>query len=334
MGLLEAEAFTLSETEAVDEAESVATAADPFSELREEPDGGAAVGDADRSGLEPRTRGSAGASEDAVGRYLRDIGRYRLLTREDEIRLAKRVERRDMGAKKALIEANLRLVVHVAKRHTGRGLALLDLIQEGNLGLMRAAEKFDWRRGCKFSTYATWWIRQAIMRALADQSRTIRIPGHVLQRINRLARVRKRLGQTLEREPTAAEIGAEVGMSAKLVEETLALAQEPASLEAPAVSPDGDVELGELIEDRDSEGPLETVARTLRHAHLRAALARLPERERRIVELRFGLASEGPLTLEDIGSRLGLTRERIRQLESQTLWRLGHGRMAARMRLA
>jgi RNA polymerase primary sigma factor len=273
-------------------------------------------------------------SEDAVRQYLQDIGRFRLLTREDEVRLAKRVELSDMGAKNRLIEANLRLVVSIAKRFTGRGVTLLDLIQEGNLGLMRAVEKFDWRRGFKFSTYATWWIRQAILRAIAEQSRTIRIPVHMVDRINRLVRTRNALRQRLEREPTFEEIGAEVDLPGERVEEIFRMAQEPISLETPVGSDEGDAAFGDFIEDTEADAPLDAVAQRLRNDDLQTALESLPDRERRIIELRFGLATDGPLTLEDIGSRVGVTRERVRQIESRTLWRLGHCRTAPRLAAA
>jgi RNA polymerase primary sigma factor len=279
------------------------------------------------SGLEARQ--PQGGAEDAVRQYLGEIGRFRLLTREDEVRLARRVEQNDMSAKSALIEANLRLVVSIAKRYTGRGLTLLDLIQEGNLGLMRAVEKFDWRRGFKFSTYATWWIRQSVLRAIAEQSRTIRIPVHMVDRINRLARMRSELRQRLEREPTAEEIGAEAELDPERVEEILGLGQEPVSLESPVGSDDGDAAFGDFIEDTAAEPPLERVATVIRDHSLQEALESLPERERRIIELRFGLAPEGPMTLEDIGTQVGVTRERVRQIESRTLWKLGHSRSAA-----
>jgi RNA polymerase primary sigma factor len=271
-------------------------------------------------------------SEDAVRQYLQDIGRFRLLTREDEVRLAKRVELSDMGAKNRLIEANLRLVVSIAKRYTGRGVTLLDLIQEGNLGLMRAVEKFDWRRGFKFSTYATWWIRQAILRAIAEQSRTIRIPVHMVDRINRLVRTRNALRQRLEREPTFEEIGAEVDLPGERVEEIFRMAQEPISMDMPVGSDDG--AFGDFIEDTEADAPLDAVAQRLRNDDLQTALESLNDRERRIIELRFGLATEGPLTLEDIGCRVGVTRERVRQIESRTLWRLGHCRTAPRLATA
>ena len=244
-------------------------------------------------------------AEDAVRLYLRTIGRVPLLTREDEVRLAKRIEQNDMSAKNALIEANLRLVVSIAKRYTGRGLTLLDLIQEGNLGLIRAVEKFDWRRGFKFSTYATWWIRQAITRALADQSRTIRIPVHMVERMNRVARARRALIQKHNREPTPEEIGELVEMPAKKVEEILKLGQEPVSLEAPVGSDEGDASLGDFIEDAAGDRPLEIVANRIRDADLQKVLDSLPWRERRVIELRYGLGGEGPLTLEDIGQEVG-----------------------------
>jgi RNA polymerase primary sigma factor len=258
-------------------------------------------------------------AEDAVRLYLRSIGRVRLLTREDEVRLAKRVEQNDMSAKNALIEANLRLVVSIAKRYTGRGLTLLDLIQEGNLGLIRAVEKFDWRRGFKFSTYATWWIRQAITRALADQSRTIRIPVHMVERMNRVARAKRQLLQKNNREPSPEEIGVLVEMPPKKVEEILKLGQEPVSLEAPVGSEEGDAALGDFIADAAVDRPLEIVANRIRDADLHEVLDALPWRERRVIELRYGLGAEGPMTLEDIGQEVGVTRERVRQIESKTL---------------
>ena len=258
-------------------------------------------------------------AEDAVRLYLRTIGRVPLLTREDEVRLAKRIEMNDMTAKNSLIEANLRLVVSIAKRYSGRGLTLLDLIQEGNLGLIRAVEKFDWRRGFKFSTYATWWIRQAITRALADQSRTIRIPVHMVERMNRVARAKRSLIQKHNREPTSEEIGELVEMPAKKVDEILKLGQEPVSLEAPVGGEEGDASLGEFIEDSATDRPLEIVANRMRDDDLQKVLDSLPWRERKVIELRYGLGDEGPMTLEDIGHEVGVTRERVRQIESKTL---------------
>jgi RNA polymerase primary sigma factor len=259
-------------------------------------------------------------AEDAVRLYLRSIGRVPLLTREDEVRLAKRIEMNDMSAKNALIEANLRLVVSIAKRYTGRGLTLLDLIQEGNLGLIRAVEKFDWRRGFKFSTYATWWIRQAITRALADQSRTIRIPVHMVERMNRVARAKRSLLQQNNREPSFEEIAELVEMTPKKVEEILKLGQEPVSLEAPVGGgEEGEASLGDFISDEAGDRPLEVVANRIRDADLLQVLDSLPWRERRVIELRYGLGDKGPMTLEDIGHEVGVTRERVRQIESKTL---------------
>ena len=274
-----------------------------------------------------------GGHEDAVRTYLKSIGRVRLLTKEDEVRLAKRVEQNDMAAKNALIEANLRLVVSIAKRYSGRGLTLLDLIQEGNLGLIRAVEKFDWRRGFKFSTYATWWIRQAITRALADQSRTIRIPVHMVERMNKVSRARRALLQGTGREPTAAEIAEKLeGMTAKQVEDILKLGQEPVSLETPVGGEEGDAALGDFIEDTLWQRPHETVAAQLRDHDLAKALETLPWRERRVLELRYGLAGDPPMTLEDIGMEVGVTRERVRQIESKTLAKLKYSEGGEKLR--
>ena len=272
-----------------------------------------------------------GGTEDAVRLYLHNIGRVSLLTRQDEVRLAKRVEANDMQAKNDLIEANLRLVVSVAKRYQGRGLTLLDLIQEGNMGLIRAVEKFDWRRGFKFSTYATWWIRQSMTRALADQSRTIRIPVHMVERMNKVARARRELSQKLERDPTPEEIGQLVEMPADKVEELLKLGQEPVSLEAPIGSGDDPAQLADFIEDEVETRPDAQVAKLIREADVQEVLDSLPERERRVIELRFGLDPEGPMTLEDIGKVVGLTRERVRQIEVKTLQMLKASGRAARL---
>jgi RNA polymerase primary sigma factor len=260
-------------------------------------------------------------SADPVRLYLREIGRVRLLTAAEEVSLAKRIERNDTGAKAALIEANLRLVVSVAKRYVGRGLSFLDLIQEGNLGLIRAVEKFDYRKGYKFSTYATWWIRQAITRAIADQARTIRVPVHMVETINRLSRVQRQLVQDLGREPTVDELAKELELTPDKVREIRKVAQEPVSLETP-VGEDDDSELGDLLEDERIQGPGDTVAGRLRHEELERLLESLSGRERKIIELRFGLNGEEPRTLEEVGRRFGVTRERIRQIEAKTLAKL------------
>ncbi len=269
--------------------------------------------------------------EDAVRLYLKKIGRVRLLTREDEVDLARRIEQHDMAAKNAMIEANLRLVVSIAKRYSNRGLTLLDLIQEGNMGLIRAVEKFDWRRGFKFSTYATWWIRQAITRALADQSRTIRIPVHMVDRMNRVARARRTLNQTLGREPSTEEIGEVVEMSGAKVERILKLGQEPISLETPVGAGEGVASFGDFIEDEAGDRPYEQVAKAIRDADLARILDRLPWRERRVLELRYGLSEEDPRTLEEIGQEVGVTRERVRQIEAKTLTMLKHSSHVERL---
>src|ERR671937_2018381 len=257
---------------------------------------------------------------DAVRSYLTEIATVSLLSAADEVRLAKLIERGDQRAKDALIEANLRLVVSIAKRHVGRGLTLLDLIQEGNLGLIRAVEKFDWRKGFKFSTYATWWIRQAVQRSIAGQSRTIRVPTHVHERRQTLRRHARRLEPELGRPATAEELAQASGIELKHVEEALSVAEAKASLNAPVGDDDG--ELGDLFADASADDPAELAEDALRARALRDALAGLPERERRILELRFGLEGD-PQSLEAIGRELGVTRERVRQLEAQALGRLG-----------
>jgi RNA polymerase primary sigma factor len=270
-------------------------------------------------------------NSDAVHTYLRGIGKVSLLSAEEERALAKRVEAGDPEAKRRLIEANLRLVVSVAKHYSGRGLPLLDLIQEGNLGLIRAVEKFDWRRGFKFSTYATWWIRQAVTRALADQARTIRLPVHVVETLGRLLRVQRELLQELGREPLAREIGAELGMSARAVRDVLKIGQDPISLESP-IGEEGDLELGDFVEDHDALVPLQAVTETMCKAELDAVLRSLPGRERGIIELRFGLRDDTPRTLDEVGEVYDLTRERIRQIEARTLARLKAYRDSQRLR--
>jgi RNA polymerase primary sigma factor len=308
---------------------------DPEAQERE-PSGPAAVADLfDEGGVVTAGVKAAepeGGADDAVRNYLKTIGKVRLLTKEDEVRLAKRVEANDMEAKNQLIEANLRLVVSIAKRYSGRGLTLLDLIQEGNLGLIRAVEKFDWRRGFKFSTYATWWIRQGITRALADQSRTIRIPVHMVERMNRVGRARRALNQKLGREPTPEEIAAEVDMNPGQVEEILDLGREPVSLETPVGPDEGESRLADFIEGDEAEAPLEVVAGGMRQRDLEAALRSLQWRERRVLELRYGLASDEPMTLEAIGSEVGVTRERVRQIESKTLSKLKNSREAQKLK--
>jgi RNA polymerase primary sigma factor len=300
------------------------------------------------SGSSGSSVGGAGPSSDLFRQYLREIGRIPLLTAAEEVELARRVEAglfaeeklgstpdldsrlaldldrlvvRGRMAKRRLIESNLRLVVSVAKRYVGRGLTMLDLVQEGNLGLIRAVEKFDYARGYKFSTYATWWIRQAMSRALADQARTIRVPVHVVELINRVVRVQRRILQERGYEPTAQEVAAHLDLSPERVGEVLRLAQEPVSLYAP-VGEEEDVALGDLIEDGDAASPVESAAFLLLRQHLDAVLSTLGERERKVVQLRYGLVDGRPRTLEEIGRIFGVTRERIRQIESKTLNKL------------
>ena len=260
-------------------------------------------------------------TNDPVRMYLKEIGKVPLLTAEEEVSLAKRIERRDMEAKRKLIEANLRLVVSIAKRYVGRGMLFLDLIQEGNLGLIRAVEKFDYRRGFKFSTYATWWIRQAITRAIADQARTIRVPVHMVENINRFIRVQRELLQDIGREPTLEEVAAEMGLTPEKVREIKKISQEPASLHQ-RVGEEGDSMLGDFIEDKDSVSPVDEVGDIVRREKIGLALGALTHRERRVIQLRFGLEGEHPRTLEEVGLKFGVTRERIRQIEAKTLAQL------------
>jgi RNA polymerase primary sigma factor len=270
-------------------------------------------------------------SNDPVRMYLREIGKVPLLTADEEVSLAKRIERRDMGAKRKLVEANLRLVVSIAKRYVGRGMLFLDLIQEGNLGLIRAVEKFDYRKGYKFSTYATWWIRQAITRAIADQARTIRIPVHMVETINRLIRVQRQLLQDVGREPTPEEIAAEMGTTPQKVREILKISQEPVSLDTP-VGEEDDSQLGDFIEDEEATMPVEAVSEIMQNEELEHVLGTLTHRERKVIELRFGLKGEHPRTLEEVGLKFGVTRERIRQIEAKTLAKLKAYRDAQRLR--
>jgi RNA polymerase primary sigma factor len=260
-------------------------------------------------------------SLDSLRLYLRAIGRVSLLTAEQEVLLARRIERGDMLAKQQMIEANLRLVVSIAKSYLGRGLTFLDLIQEGSMGLIRAVEKFDYRRGYKFSTYATWWIRQAVTRAIADKGRTIRIPVHMVEKLNKVVHVERQLIQQLGREPTPDEIAAELETTVREVRDVLRMAQQPISLEKP-VGEEDDSALGDFVEDQTAESPFEQAAERLRRENLRRALAALPEREREVIEMRFGLTGERPYTLEEVGRAFNVTRERIRQIENHTLKKL------------
>ena len=301
--------------------------------------------------------GRRAATSDLVRIYLREIGRVPLLTAEDEVELAKTIEAglfaeeklgggfpmlgavhgdlvllvgEGVRAKQRLIEANLRLVVSIAKRYIGRGLVFLDLIQEGNLGLIRAVEKFDYTRGYKFSTYATWWIRQAITRAIADQARTIRVPVHMVETINKLARVQRQLHQELGREATTDEIAAELGLEPERVAEIQRIAQEPVSLQSPIGEEESD--LGDFIEDADAVVPIEAAAFIMLQDQLERVLCELAEREQRIIQLRFGLTDGHPRTLEEVGREFGVTRERIRQIESKTLAKLRHPSRAQMLR--
>jgi RNA polymerase primary sigma factor len=318
-------------------------------ELDEEPGGKAAADDdsAVRS-----------ATSDPVRMYLKEIGRVPLLSAEEEVDLAKRVEaglfasekvtmnmslpaglRRDLElierdgqlAKKKLIEANLRLVVSIAKRYVGRGMLFLDLIQEGNLGLIRAVEKFDYTKGYKFSTYATWWIRQAITRAIADQARTIRIPVHMVETINKLVRIQRQLLQDLGREPTPEEIGVEMELPPERVREIQKLSQEPVSLETP-IGEEDDSNLGDFIEDSDAVVPIDAASFILLQEQLDSILHTLSEREKKVIQLRFGLSDGHPRTLEEVGKEFGVTRERIRQIESKTLSKLRHPSRSQKLR--
>ncbi|MFE9394850.1 RNA polymerase sigma factor [Streptomyces flavidovirens] len=325
--------------------------------LVEDPPDAPETPDASERRRNPRAD-TGGPSSDLFRQYLREIGRIPLLTAAEEVDLARRVEAglfaEDklrstpdldsqlavdldklvvMGrmAKRRLIEANLRLVVSVAKRYVGRGLTMLDLVQEGNLGLIRAVEKFDYARGYKFSTYATWWIRQAMSRALADQARTIRVPVHVVELINRVVRVQRRMLQERGYEPTPQEVAAHLELTPERVSEVLRLAQEPVSLHAP-VGEEDEVALGDLIEDGDAASPVESAAFLLLREHLEAVLSTLGERERKVVQLRYGLDDGRPRTLEEIGRLFGVTRERIRQIESKTLNKLRDHAFADQLR--
>ncbi|KIY22701.1 MULTISPECIES: RNA polymerase sigma factor RpoD [Mesobacillus] len=268
---------------------------------------------------------------DPVRMYLKEIGRVDLLSAEEEISLAERIEQGDEEAKRRLAEANLRLVVSIAKRYVGRGMLFLDLIQEGNMGLIKAVEKFDYRKGFKFSTYATWWIRQAITRAIADQARTIRIPVHMVETINKLIRVQRQLLQDLGREPTPEEIGEDMDLTPEKVREILKIAQEPVSLETP-IGEEDDSHLGDFIEDQDATSPSEHAAYELLKEQLEDVLDTLTDREENVLRLRFGLDDGRTRTLEEVGKVFGVTRERIRQIEAKALRKLRHPSRSKRLK--
>jgi RNA polymerase primary sigma factor len=291
------------------------------SEDRQAGDGEAQPGFARIGPKKPEIDLTIEPSLDSLRLYLRSIGRVHLLTAGQEVTLARRIERGDMGAKQQMIEANLRLVVSIAKGYLGRGLSFLDLIQEGSLGLIRAVEKFDYRRGYKFSTYATWWIRQAVTRAIADKARTIRIPVHMVEKLNKVVHIERQLVQEFGREPTPEEIAGELHWTAREVKDILRIAQLPVSLEKP-IGEEEDSELGDFVEDETAESPFELASENLRRENVRRALDTLPMREREVIEMRYGLTGHKARTLEEVGRALGVTRERIRQIENNTLKKL------------
>jgi RNA polymerase primary sigma factor len=270
-------------------------------------------------------------TNDPVRMYLKEIGKVRLLTAFEEVHLAKKIEAGDIKAKMMLVEANLRLVVSIAKKYVGRGMLFLDLIQEGNLGLIRAVEKFDYKKGYKFSTYATWWIRQAITRAIADQARTIRIPVHMVETINKLIRIQRHLLQKFGREPTPEEIAKKMKFTPEKVREIMKISQEPVSLETP-IGEEEDSHLGDFIEDSDVEAPSDAASFTMLQEQLQEVLNTLNDRERKVIQLRFGLQDGHPRTLEEVGREFGVTRERIRQIESKTLGKLRHPNRSGALR--
>jgi RNA polymerase primary sigma factor len=314
---------------------------EPFPELDADPDQmerlfalfrdmGIAVtdGDKDFDAEEPdedilATDADAVSLDDPVRMYLKEIGRVSLLKAEDEVYLAKLIEAGDENAKHRLTEANLRLVVSIAKKYIGRGMSFLDLIQEGNMGLIRAVEKFDYQKGFKFSTYATWWIRQAITRAIADQARTIRIPVHMVETINKLVRISRRLLQELGRDPADPEIGEEMGITPDRVREIVKVAQDPVSLETP-IGEEEDSHLGDFVPDSEAVAPSEAASLTMLRTEVEDILDTLTPRERRVLQLRFGLIDGHQRTLEEVGKRFGVTRERIRQIEAKALRKLRH----------
>ena len=279
--------------------------------------------DVEKAELKDMSAPSSVRMNDPVRMYLKEIGRVSLLNADQEIALAKRIEDGDEEAKQELAEANLRLVVSIAKRYVGRGMSFLDLIQEGNMGLMKAVDKFDYRLGFKFSTYATWWIRQAITRAIADQARTIRIPVHMVETINKLIRIQRQLLQDLGREPTPEEIGAEMDMPTDKVRDILKIAQEPVSLETP-IGEEDDSHLGDFIEDKDATSPEQHASYELLKEQLEEVLDTLTDREENVLRLRFGLDDGRTRTLEEVGKVFGVTRERIRQIEAKALRKLRH----------
>jgi RNA polymerase primary sigma factor len=269
--------------------------------------------------------------DDPVRMYLKEIGRVGLLSAQEEVDLATRIEAGDGAARQHLTEANLRLVVSIARKYIGRGMSLLDLIQEGNLGLIRAVEKFDYHKGYKFSTYATWWIRQAVTRAIADQSRTIRVPVHMVETINKLVRVSRRLLQELGREPSDDEIGEEMGLTAERVREIVRVSQEPVSLETP-IGEEEDSHLGDFVEDREAPAPPDVASLVVLRDEMESVLDTLTPRERRVLQLRFGLLDGHQRTLEEVGKRFGVTRERVRQIEAKALRKLRHPSRSRRLR--
>ena len=299
-------------------------------QYKQPPHGQPALAEDDGKGA-PKLDLSVEPSLDSLRLFMREIGKVPLLTANQEVTLAKRVERGDRAAKRQMIEANLRLVVAIAKPKLGRGLSFLDLIQEGSLGLIRAVEKFDYRKGFKFSTYATWWIRQAVTRAIADKARTIRIPVHMSERLNKVIHTQRQLVQRLGREPRPDEIAAELELTTKEVLEILRMARFPISLEKP-IGENEDAKLGDLVEDELAESPFDVASVSLRCEDIEHALAALPARERRLIELRFGLHGGRPRTLEEVGRAFGVTRERVRQIENTTLTTLASLPEAQRLR--